>query len=1062
MKKGTVILIGGVCAALAGVSAPASVSAAPASLCGAVGGVWLGQTCPCDGDLDGSGLVQVQDILIVIDCLNGVEPQPPLSCDVADVNCDGTVDACDTSRVYCQFIGITDCCTNTACGACCSAGGTYYDPCVEVSEAFCYSVFIEEGDYLGDGTVCDPWPCDAVECTTDADCDDENVCSEDTCVGGDCVHEDLPNWTPCPDELFCNGDETCQYGVCHEGWPRSCDDGLSCTTDSCNEVEDTCVHVPAECNNDGVCDGPCETAENCPADCGECPCETDQDGDDFINLVDFLNVIDCSYGFEPQPQMSCDTADINCDGVIDLCDASRVWCAFQGMTDCCANTVCGACCNIAGGIFEPCVVVSESLCLSVVLEEGDYVGNGTVCDPWPCDAFECTTNDDCDDQDPCTEDVCIESYCFHETLPNWTPCPDELFCNGDETCIQGVCLVVSPRTCDDAIACTVDSCDEAEDVCVHTASECNNDGVCDDPCETAGNCPADCGECLCVTDQNGDEFVNIVDVLNVVDCSYGFEPQPPMTCDTADVNCDGVIDLCDASRVYCSFLGMTECCANTACGACCNLAGGIFEPCVEVSEAFCNSVILDEGDYLGDGTTCDPWPCESTPCSTDADCYDGNACTTDICTTGGVCVFEAAPDGTPCPDDLFCNGDEVCQFGACHAGPPRSCDDLNPCTIDTCDESQDACVHTLIECNHDGVCDAPCENPDNCPEDCSTCTAIRDLGVGSMAYCPEVLKTVRIGLAVPVGALTSAVEDVPPTGWTQISNISDGGEYDAENHKVKWGPLFAPFPGELTYDVVPPAGAAGPACFTGSVAIDSSPAEPICGDECIVDSCCPVLPADEPQPVCAGCSDDCTAPHGDGRVELCEVIRYACAWKRGCNDDLAGVSGSAYLWLVGECYCWDQAVENWVPTPCGQSTSGCCEGRGRGEPAGSVEVTGAATVTMAPVQRAYRDGSLGIEVAKARGLEITISIDPPAGTSATALDLQVPNAWTVRAASDGGAWDRLHGKVKWGPFYGDSRRTVSLTVRRAQRLVHDDGFTGRVSFDGREYPIMVERTGDRE
>lgn len=777
-----------------------------------------------------------------------------------------------------------------------------------------------------------------------------------------------------------------------------------------------------------------------------CPCDGDVDGSGFIQIQDILFAIDCVNGVEPEPPLTCDAADVDCDGVVDLCDASRIHCQFIGMTDCCANTVCGACCNGGGG-FDKCIVVSSAFC-DMYPTDAEFLGDGTVCDPWPCDATECMTHDDCDDENFCTADVCTDGTCVHEDLPNGSACPDGLFCNGDETCQQGVCESGPPRSCDDALACTVDTCNAAEDACVHTPAECDNNGVCDSPCENADNCPGDCDECPCVLDQDGNEFIQIQDVLNVVLCADGEIPAPPLSCDEADLNCDGEVDYCDVSRVVCAFMGHPNCCeATIVCGACCN-SGLNFDPCLVISEEFCYSLLIGEGDYQGDGTVCDPWPCETTPCSTDEDCYDGNACTSDICTFGGLCENTPVSNGTPCSDELFCNGDGTCQQGVCQSGPPRSCDDLNPCTVDTCDEAEDACVHTPIECNHDGVCDAPCENADNCMDDCSACTAMRDLADGSMSYCPDVLKTVHITLDVLSEALTVAVEDVPPTGWTQISNISDGGEYDSENHKVKWGPFFAPFPSELTYDVVPPAEAVGMMCFIGAAAFDDGPGEPICGDECIEDSCCPDLPADEPQPVCGGCSDDCSATDGDGRVELCEVIRYACAWKRGCNDDLTGVTGGAYIWMVGECYCWDDGGKSWVHESCGQSASGCCESGGRGQASNAAGAIGTTTVTFDSMRRGYRD--------KARELKISVSIDPPAGTSAAALDLQIPKGWVVRSASDGGKWDRLHGKVKWGPFFGDLPRTVTVTVNGSLRRVREHGFTGTVSFDGNNYPIPME------
>lgn len=89
MTKGTVILMGGIWAMLAGQSAFALASAAPASARSPMGEALVGMTCPCDGDMDGSGTIQIIDVLFVIDCVNGVEPEPPQTCDAADVDCDG-------------------------------------------------------------------------------------------------------------------------------------------------------------------------------------------------------------------------------------------------------------------------------------------------------------------------------------------------------------------------------------------------------------------------------------------------------------------------------------------------------------------------------------------------------------------------------------------------------------------------------------------------------------------------------------------------------------------------------------------------------------------------------------------------------------------------------------------------------------------------------------------------------------------------------------------------------------------------------------------------------------
>jgi len=97
---------------------------------------------------------------------------------------------------------------------------------------------------------------------------------------------------------------------------------------------------------------------------------------------------------------------------------------------------------------------------------------------------------------------------------------------------------------------------------------------------------------------------------------------------------------------------------------------------------------------------------------------------------------------------------------------------------------------------------------------------------------PGVSFTVTIAIDPPAGTAVVGAEDAPPTGWS-VSNISDGGTWDAEQEKVKW-PLFLDpsIPEVVTYDVTPPDEIPGMYCFAGTVSFDGSE-DPIAGDECI-------------------------------------------------------------------------------------------------------------------------------------------------------------------------------------------------------------------------------------
>ncbi|MEK6675732.1 MAG: M4 family metallopeptidase [Planctomycetota bacterium] len=153
-------------------------------------------------------------------------------------------------------------------------------------------------------------------CNIDADCDDGAFCNgAETCVASNCqpgtppvlddgvactvdtcdelndviVH--LPNDAACSNGVYCDGIETCSATLgCQGGTPVNCDDGIACTADSCNEGTDTCDHVP----NDALCDDGlfCTGTETCSVTLGcqssgdPCPGEScDEVNDECIPLI---------------------------------------------------------------------------------------------------------------------------------------------------------------------------------------------------------------------------------------------------------------------------------------------------------------------------------------------------------------------------------------------------------------------------------------------------------------------------------------------------------------------------------------------------------------------------------------------------------------------------------------------------------------------------------------------------------------------------------------------------------------------------------------------------------
>ncbi len=79
-------------------------------------------------------------------------------------------------------------------------------------------------------------------CSVPADCYDGNVCTDDVCTVTVCSNPN--NTASCDaDGLWCTTPDICAGGVCMAGAARDCADLDNCTTDTCNDTLDVCVHA---------------------------------------------------------------------------------------------------------------------------------------------------------------------------------------------------------------------------------------------------------------------------------------------------------------------------------------------------------------------------------------------------------------------------------------------------------------------------------------------------------------------------------------------------------------------------------------------------------------------------------------------------------------------------------------------------------------------------------------------------------------------------------------------------------------------------------------------------
>lgn len=230
------------------------------------------------------------------------------------------------------------------------------------------------------------------------------------------------------------------------------------------------------------------------------------------------------------------------------------------------------------------------------------------------------------------------------------------------------------------------------DTCVADPRNCStsdvcNPGYCDGQigCVTTPFCPQDASIC------NGVEYCQAIPIP--VNGGLVFLPfclrTPPISCDdnnacTNDSPCtDGPV-LCTHTPVNCN---TGDPCSIDSClpqSGCTHFMKDIPAECCR-NDADC-----------APGDQCVIRKCIGNRCTDTGprDCDDVDTCTVDSCDPDTGCVHDPAPGcGTSNPtgcrrdDDCAtrCATGRTCTDGACSAGTPTVCDDGEPCTIDSCD-----------------------------------------------------------------------------------------------------------------------------------------------------------------------------------------------------------------------------------------------------------------------------------------------------------------------------------------------------------------------------------------
>jgi len=524
------------------------------------------------------------------------------------------------------------------------------------------------------------------ECHFDEDCSLGYKCVDDFCIpedipdgdreavvdgdqiitDGDTDHSGIAckDDTDCTDYLFCNGIEVCNTaGYCENG-EAPCNDGIECTTDTCDEDTNHCDNTADHtiCHDDDPCNGNeyCDVTAGCQSDnaldCNDnIPCTNDscKPGVGCVNEADnskCTSEVSCLVGTcNAVSGCTFATDDTLCDDEVDCttetCDETNGCVYVTDDTQCADAFSCtGDYCAIGEGCKN---TPDDNACTEVQLcnptAQGANAETGCVLrDP-------CFSSADCDDGVACTEDICDpDRGCFNN--PKASLCDDGFNCTVD-VCdeVTGCSNTPDDSFCDDMRPCTVDSCSATEG-CVQTP----NHALCDDglACTTE--------TCTLQSDCVWEPHNNLCD--DGIDC-------------TADICEVGVGCRHQADDTMCS-----------------------------------------------ENQICDPlFGCKTRPdCTTNEDCTDNDICNGIEFCSGGKCFSDEATVLT-CDDTVDCTIDSCDPVAGCVFTPDHSfCDDSDECTDNACvitEEYKGCYSQTTKDTDNDYYIDANCTGGNDCNDD---------------------------------------------------------------------------------------------------------------------------------------------------------------------------------------------------------------------------------------------------------------------------------------------------------------------------------------------------------
>ncbi|MCC7373457.1 MAG: hypothetical protein IT581_02290 [Verrucomicrobiales bacterium] len=194
----------------------------------------------------------------------------------------------------------------------------------------------------------------------------------------------------------------------------------------------------------------------------------------------------------------------------------------------------------------------------------------------------------------------------------------------------------------------------------------------------------------------------------------------------------------------------------------------------------------------------------------------------------------------------------------------------------------------------------------------------------------------------------------------------------------------------------------------------------------------------------------------DNALGIQEVTSYTLAWQTGAswsieptNIPIAYVTRANLLWQTGENYVFlntppTNAPNWWVSAP---NTGAALSGQPKsGGP--TLMAVGDESGAMGQADR-----TLPQRFESSVPFRVETAVQPAAGVAVYAVEDRIPEGVIVREISDGGRFDRVNRKVKWGPFFDRAPRQLAYMATALTAAGDRLSFQGVGSFDGTDVEI---------